>query len=194
MEQDLVPGRSCGTCNVCCIALTIDEPTLRKPQGFRCRNAQPDNSCAIYDARPPTCRSFFCGWRLFEWVPEALRPDRSGVLLREYQPTSKKPGARKPGLAILPLPNAVLNADALFDTIVAGVAAGVPIYLEVLGPPGYTSVTVRINEAVARAVSARDKSAIFTFLRDAFAQAGRVRRSLVVLAPEVPVASSESLG
>jgi hypothetical protein len=51
---------------------------------------------------------------------------------------------------------------------------------------------VRINEAVARAVSARDKPAIFTFLRDAFAQAGRVPRSLVVLAPEVPAASTES--
>lgn len=192
MKEDLVPDRSCGTCNVCCVALTIDEPTLRKPQGFRCRNAQPDNSCAIYDARPPTCRTFYCGWRLLKWVPEPLRPDRSGVLLRKHPQTSKKIDSRKAGVAITPLPNTTINADGLFETIVAGVDAGVPLYLEVPGQPGYTAVMVRINEPVARAVAARDKPAVLAFLRDAFMQAGRVRRSLVVLAPEIQAASTES--
>lgn len=184
MRKDLVPGRSCGTCNVCCVSLTIDEPTLRKPQGFRCRNAQPDNSCAIYDARPPTCRTFYCGWRLLEWVPEPLRPDRSGVLLRMYQPTGKNRGPRKPGLAVMPLPTSIINADGLCEAIIAGVNAGMPIHLEVPGQPGYTSAMVHINEPIARAVIARDKPAILAFLRDALTQAGRVPRSLVVLAPE----------
>ena len=43
MDTPLVPGRECGTCNVCCVALTINEPALQKAQGYRCRNAQPDN-------------------------------------------------------------------------------------------------------------------------------------------------------
>jgi len=34
----LVPNRECGDCNVCCAALTIDDPALQKPPGFRCRN------------------------------------------------------------------------------------------------------------------------------------------------------------
>jgi hypothetical protein len=167
------------------VALTIDEPTLRKPQGLRCRNAQPDNSCAIYEARPPTCQTFFCGWRLLQWVPESLRPDRSGVLLRKHPPSSKEIGPRKAGLAITPLPDTVVNADGIFETIVAAVDAGVTLYLEVPGQPGFTAVMVQINERVARAVAARDKPAILAFLRDALIQAGKVRRSLVVLAPEV---------
>src|SRR4051794_26182341 len=128
MTKDLVPGRSCGTCNVCCVALTIDEPTLRKPQGFRCRNAQADNSCAIYDSRPPSCRTFYCGWRLLKWVPEPFRPDRSGVLVRIYQPTPNK-GPQKPGLIVMPQPTSIVNADALCEIIIAGINAGMQIYL-----------------------------------------------------------------
>ena len=59
---EVLPGRDCGSCNVCCVALTIDEASLKKPQGYRCKNAQPDNSCAIYADRPRTCRDFNCGW------------------------------------------------------------------------------------------------------------------------------------
>jgi hypothetical protein len=84
-----------------------------------------------------------------------------------------------------PLPGTVVNADGIFETIVAAVDAGVPLYLEVPGQPGFTAVMVQINDRVARAVAARDKPAILAFLRDALIQAGRVPRSLVVLAPEV---------
>jgi hypothetical protein len=191
MKEDLVPGRSCGTCNVCCVGLTIDEPTLRKPQGFRCRNAQPDNSCAIYDSRPPSCRTFYCGWRLLKWVPEPLRPDKSGVLVRMYQPTSNK-GPQKPGWVVMPQPTSLVNSDGLCEIIAAGINAGMQIYLDVPGQPGYTSVIVHINKPVARAASAGDKPAILNFLRDALIQAGRVPRSLVILAPEAKAASTES--
>ncbi|MGH7041274.1 MAG: hypothetical protein ACREFY_03975, partial [Acetobacteraceae bacterium] len=77
-DPELVPGRTCGSCNVCCIALTIDDPELQKVQGYRCRNARRDNSCAIYATRPQTCRAFHGGWRLLKWVREPLRPDRAG--------------------------------------------------------------------------------------------------------------------
>ena len=91
---DLVAGRECGTCNVCCVALTIDDPALRKAQGYRCRNATRDNGCTIYEDRPGTCRAFFCGWRRLKWVREPLRPDRSGVLVRLHFEVSQATGAR----------------------------------------------------------------------------------------------------
>ena len=65
-EAKLVPDRTCGTCNVCCVALTINDKALQKVQGYRCRNTLPDKGCAIYDTRPDTCRTFFCGWRLLK--------------------------------------------------------------------------------------------------------------------------------
>src|SRR5579871_1252760 len=82
MEDRLVPGRECGTCNVCCVDLTINDKTLKKVQGYRCPNTLPDKSCAIYPTRPDTCRTFFCGWRLLKWIRAPLRPDQSGVLVQ----------------------------------------------------------------------------------------------------------------
>lgn len=39
MQLDTIPGRECGECNVCCVALTIDDPALQKVQGYRCKNS-----------------------------------------------------------------------------------------------------------------------------------------------------------
>jgi hypothetical protein len=36
--------------------------------------------CRIYQERPPVCRRFQCGWLQAPNLPEALRPDRCGVL------------------------------------------------------------------------------------------------------------------
>lgn len=36
--------------------------------------------CGIYEERPPVCRRFACGWLQAPNLPEALRPDRCGVL------------------------------------------------------------------------------------------------------------------
>ena len=58
-QYQLVAGRECGTCNVCCVALTIEDPALTKVQGYRCPNTRPDNLCGIYETRPDTCRTFF---------------------------------------------------------------------------------------------------------------------------------------
>ena len=191
MKTELVPGRSCGTCNVCCVGLTIDEPTLRKPQGFRCRNAQPDNSCAIYESRPPSCRSFYCGWRLLKWIPEPLRPDKCGILVRMYQPTSNK-GPQRPGLVVMPQPTSTINSDGFCDIVIAGIKAGLQIYLDIPGEPGYASAIMPINKPIAPAATARNKPAILNFLRDVLTQAGRIPRSVITLAPEVRPASTES--
>jgi hypothetical protein len=79
MTADLAPGRECADCTACCKVSAIDAPTLRKPAGVLCPNCTGSN-CAIYDARPEPCRTFFCLWRQVATMPDELRPDRIGVM------------------------------------------------------------------------------------------------------------------
>ena len=170
VEPALLAGRACGSCNVCCVALTIDDPELQKVQGYRCQNARKDNSCAIYHARPQTCRAFHCGWRHLRWVHETLRPDQSGVLVRMHTEVSATDGSGRAGVIVTPLNRAALKAEGLAETVAAAVFAGVPVYLHVPGPPGHTASQARINDALSDAVHARDKAAVLLILRRARAK------------------------
>lgn len=187
MPKPLVPDRDCGSCNVCCVALSIDEPTLRKTPGIRCSHAQPDNSCGIYDSRPGTCSSYFCGWRLWRWVPQNMRPDQAGVLIRDYQPTAANRD-RKPGVAFMTLPGAVINSDALYEALVGAMNARVRLYLEVPGRPGYTAAMLEMTEHLSRPIARRDKAAVLAFLRQAVAQAALLPRDPVMLEAELQAA------
>ncbi len=76
VEDQIVPGRSCGTCMMCC--KLPDVPAMDKPQGKWCREAAPGRGCKIYDTRPGECRAFHCGWLQDatlgpEWKPETAR-------------------------------------------------------------------------------------------------------------------------
>ena len=171
MQPPLVPGRECGSCNVCCVALTINEPQLlQKVQGIRCKHNQADNLCAIYDSRPDTCRTFFCGFRQLRWVRDTLRPDRSGVLVRLQNERPDTTGRHRIGVIFTLLTQAALKAEGLLESIAAGIAAEVPVYLSLPGPPGYTSSLARINEVLAEAVVTKDKAAMMRILREARAK------------------------
>ena len=174
--QALVPDRACGACNVCCVALTIDDDGLRKPQGVRCRHARHDNSCAIYADRPRTCRSFYCGWRRFRWVSALLRPDVSGVLIREHLHIDAATGREDWGVSIMPLNAAATRADGLAETVAAAVYAGLRVYLNVPGRPGFTAAHARIDEALLPAVLLRDKAQVLDLLSEMWAAAGTGKR------------------
>jgi hypothetical protein len=166
----LVPGRDCGDCNVCCVALTIDDPALQKVQGFRCRNTLPDKTCTIYDSRPRTCRVFFCGYRRLKWVKDTLRPDQSDVLVNlQYE---NKPGETpvRMGVTFTLLTAAAVKAEGLAESVAAAVSAGVPVYVQIPGPPGFTWAQARIDETLRPAVCARDKAAILRLLQQAHRQ------------------------
>jgi len=75
----LIPGRDCGGCTVCCVYPTINKPEIQKLSGARCRHAG-CGGCAIYDSRPPVCRSYYCAWRTVDIFSDDWRPDKSGVL------------------------------------------------------------------------------------------------------------------
>lgn len=166
----LVPDRDCGDCNVCCVALTIDDPALQKVQGFRCQNTLPDKTCAIYDGRPRTCRVFFCGYRRLKWVKDTLRPDRSDVLVNLQH--ESKPGETpvRMGVTFTLLTTAAVKAEGLAESVAAAVSAGVPVYVQIPGPPGFTWAQARIDEALRPAVYARDKAAILRLLQQAHRQ------------------------
>jgi hypothetical protein len=71
-----VPGRSCGTCSLCCKVYSIR--ALNKAAGQWCIYAAPGSGCNNYDNRPQACREFYCSWLIDpnlgpEWKPEVCR-------------------------------------------------------------------------------------------------------------------------
>lgn len=72
----LVPGRSCGTCMMCCKVPAIEE--FAKPPGVWCKHAVSGKGCHIYAGRPRSCRQFYCLWMQdegfgAEWKPEKAK-------------------------------------------------------------------------------------------------------------------------
>jgi hypothetical protein len=194
----LVPGRECGTCDACCVSLTIDDPDLQKPQGYRCRNLVRNVGCGVYETRPQTCRTFYCGWRRLKWIRASLRPDISRVLVRMQ---FEKPVGDAPprlGVVFVLLEASSLKAEGLAETVAAAVAGDVPVYLSVPGPPGFTSGQARVNDILEHAVLTRDKAALLDILRRARSQGKHGNHVPVVLkhrAPEaVPVPALPNQG
>lgn len=78
MSQALVPDRTCGSCTVCCHILEVK--ALAKPAGVLCEHST-GTACGIYRDRPSACATWHCLWRKIGALPDALRPDRAGVML-----------------------------------------------------------------------------------------------------------------
>ncbi len=175
-----LPSRSCGACTVCCTALTIDDPELKKVQGVPCRHVVPGGGCGIYHTRPRTCRTFYCGWRELKWVRETLRPDRSGVLF-QLRGEIDHDGTKRLGVTVTLLRRDALQADGLAESIAAGVAAGIPVYVAIAGGPGFTASEARINDALEPAITARDKGAVLDLLREVYAKGSRGPRRRIRL-------------
>lgn len=78
-EQRVVPGRACGSCSLCCKVVGVEE--LNKPLGVWCVHAKKSDGCAIYQARPQSCRTFMCQWLLAEGLGPEWKPDRAKFAL-----------------------------------------------------------------------------------------------------------------
>jgi hypothetical protein len=59
--------------------MVIEE--LAKPAGAWCPHCAPGKGCGIYNAHPQSCRQFACQWLSNAAVPDALKPDRSKIVL-----------------------------------------------------------------------------------------------------------------
>lgn len=68
---------------------------LAKPAGIPCRH-NTGTACGIYPTRPPACAQWNCLWLKIPALPDALRPDLSGVLFsldRHAPETGRRAGA-----------------------------------------------------------------------------------------------------
>ena len=71
--------RECGGCTACCKIMAIDE--LKKPPSVWCPHCEIAKGCQIYADRPQDCRNFRCLWLDDERLPDAMRPDKTKVVL-----------------------------------------------------------------------------------------------------------------
>lgn len=78
-HPEIVAGRSCGTCTLCCKVLKITE--LQKPKGVWCRHCKPGDGCGIYDTKPNECSQFYCLFLLDNRLGDAWKPSRSKIVL-----------------------------------------------------------------------------------------------------------------
>jgi hypothetical protein len=154
--MSLIPGRECGDCTVCCTALTINKPEIQKLSGAACRHCA-GGGCAIYEARPPVCRSFYCAWRTVDIFSEDWRPDRSGVM--PYVETEGISDSFELstgiGLMLVGNPLKIVRQKVFQDFVVTGVMSSVPLFLSLPGPRGYQAATASLNteqmlDAIAR--------------------------------------------
>jgi hypothetical protein len=75
----IVSGRSCGTCTLCCKVTGVTE--LEKPPGVWCPHCDRAKGCTIYESRPTDCRTFFCHWMLEPGLGPDWKPERAKFAL-----------------------------------------------------------------------------------------------------------------
>jgi hypothetical protein len=78
-ESLIVPGRSCGSCTLCCKVLHIAE--FDKPAGKWCGHCKPGNGCSIHIMRPVSCRGFYCEWTTSKGLGPEWKPERCKFVL-----------------------------------------------------------------------------------------------------------------
>jgi hypothetical protein len=72
--------RSCSGCTLCCKLIPVEE--IGKKAGVRCEHQRTGKGCAIYAARPFSCRVWRCMWLQDQANTAALsRPDRSHYVI-----------------------------------------------------------------------------------------------------------------
>ena len=77
-------NRACGKCTACCSGVLTGEAYGKKFWRGRPCHFMGDGSCTIYEHRPENpCKTYECGYKKFDWLPEWMRPDKSNVIVTE---------------------------------------------------------------------------------------------------------------
>ena len=74
--------RDCGSCAMCCKVMPIDQPDISKPGNEWCKHWSKKTKCSIYSTRPKVCAGFYCAWITEKVLPDELRPDKCGAILK----------------------------------------------------------------------------------------------------------------
>jgi hypothetical protein len=145
--------RPCGDCSVCCTHKPINSEELTKAPGVTCEHCR-SPGCGIYESRPQVCRAYRCAWKSVAWLPEAMRPDRSGVLIdfREID----APGYELEATLLAYRDGAAFERNPVPDVIASLIENGVRVVIARSGPPGTLDAQAPANEALGEAVRARD--------------------------------------
>ena len=146
---DLVPGRTCGGCSVCCEFFAIDTVELQKAQDVLCPHCIRPAGCGVYDSRPTICREWHCGWRQLSTLDWRWRPDRSGVLVEALNVGPSLTGVR---FTIVGGPE-VIGWPPLVEYAADLVAAGVLVFLSARGKLGHVLGTMRLDRLMSAAQS-----------------------------------------
>src|SRR6185436_9852083 len=75
----IVAGRSCKGCTLCCKVLAISE--LEKPRAVWCKHCDVKAGCKIHGAHPSECKGFYCGYLTNAALDERWAPVRSKIVL-----------------------------------------------------------------------------------------------------------------
>ena len=160
----MVEARQCGACTVCCLAPGIDTPEIQKATGSPCRHRITEG-CAIYEARPKTCRDFHCAWMegaLDDDLMEGSgRPDRSGVFAQAITLQGRQ------GMSLMLVADAVktVRQGWFVDYVQRAVRDGVPLVLALPGPIGMRSAKALLNNDEMRHAAAGSPEQVRQVLR-----------------------------
>jgi len=138
-DLDLVPGRACGDCTICCTAMAVDQPDFQKHAGVPCRHCA--QGCAVYDTRPALCRDYHCGWRQLPILDDSWRPDLCGVFV-EVEVIEEETAL---SLVLIGNPLKIVRQDWFQEFVITGVRSGVPLYLGIPGPAEFQGASVILN-------------------------------------------------
>jgi hypothetical protein len=176
---ELVSGRECGDCAVCCIAPSINTEEFQKPIGIRCQHLCDGGGCSIYETRYRVCRAYHCAWRYLKFLGEEWRPDRSGVLIDLMSDRSmpeRYAGRRGISLTFVRQPSKGV-VRALAEYVANLIVAKVLVVLNLPGPPGEHGVHAFLNDALTEAAVSRDLARIEATLADALPSNSRIQLS-----------------
>jgi hypothetical protein len=140
--DDLVPGRQCGDCKICCIVPPIDEPEMQKQTNAMCRHRL-TGGCDIYETRPPACRTYFCGWRRLAFLDDDWRPDKSGVLIESGTPTTVGSGSIV--LILVANPLKTVREQRFLDFIRKGIDQKLAMFICLPGSRGKAKAALPLN-------------------------------------------------
>ncbi len=183
MDEELIVGRECGACRACCVELAINDPALQKQTGTACHHLSATGGCGIYDGRPHTCRTFYCGWRRWSWVGAEMRPDTSRVLIMQVKNPDRTDASHEFAVAFVFIDRGALEAKGVPEAIAATVKAGIGAHLLVPGRPGDVFRRQRLNERLGDAVRQGDKPSLLRALHGAYRHARLKRSERLVLRP-----------
>lgn len=78
-NNDIVSGRGCGHCTLCCKLLEVKETA--SPRGEWCRHCEVGVGCKVYAERPSECRDFNCGYLAWSAAGEHWYPARCKMII-----------------------------------------------------------------------------------------------------------------